>query len=223
MDSSRPAKGGHCWASHIVAHLPSVIRALILATATSSPTVVRWQVDGGGHQGVVAHVLLDLPEVDAGFEQMCGVAVTQRVGRNAAFGPAQLIDDFLDAALDGGQAHRPRGGGRLLVIASFTREQPLGMAMGCPVGAEHLKRLVGEGDQAVLVALAAADVDQHPAGVDVGDLQMEGFLQAEPERIDGPEKALQGGLVDRADELIDLGDGQDRGPFPAGRCGRRRT
>jgi hypothetical protein len=34
------------------------------------------QVDRGGHQVAVAHVLLDLPQVDARFEQMRGVAVT---------------------------------------------------------------------------------------------------------------------------------------------------
>ena len=164
-----------------------------------------------GHQGAVAHVLLDLPEVDVGFEQMRGVAVPQRVGRDAAFGPAQLIDDFLDAVLDRGLAHRPRGGGRLLVIASLTREQPLGMAMGGPVGAEHLERLVGEGDQAVLVALATAAMDQHSSGVDVGDLQMKGFLQPQSERIDGPEEASQPRLADGIDELIDFGDGQHRG------------
>ena len=88
-------------------------------------------------EGVSRSIYLDLPQVDAGFEQMRGVAVSQRVGRDAAFGPAQLIDDFLDAVLDGVRRHGPLGRGRLLVIASFAGEEPLGMAMGGPVGAEQ--------------------------------------------------------------------------------------
>ena len=85
-----------------------------------------------------------------------------------------------------------------------------------------------QGDEAVLVPLAPADMDQHPAGVDVGDLQMERLLQPQPQGIDGPEEALQAGLADGGDQLIDFGDGQhggqlellgdaqllERGPFP---------
>ncbi len=40
---------------------------------------------------------------------------------------------------------------------------------------------------------------------------MERLLQPQTEGIDGPKEALQRGLADRADQLIDFGDGQDRG------------
>ncbi len=40
---------------------------------------------------------------------------------------------------------------------------------------------------------------------------MEGFLQAKSQRIDGPEKALQGRLANRVDEPIDFGDREHGG------------
>lgn len=99
------------------------------------------------------------------------------------------------------------------MIASFGGEQPQGIAMGFPVNAKHFKCLGNQRDEAVLVSLTASHVDQHPAGVDVGDLQVKCLFQPQSQRIDGPEKAFQTGLANRVDQLIDFGDGQDRGQF----------
>jgi hypothetical protein len=67
------------------------------------------------------------------------------------------------------------------MMAALGGEEPLGMAMGGPVEAEELEGAGRQRDEAILVSLAAADMDQQPLGVDVGDLQMEGLLQAEAE------------------------------------------
>ena len=125
-----------------------------------------------------------------------------------------------DFFADGGQVQIDRGGvdglvgrGRLFMVASFARENPERVAMGGPVNAHHAERLCGQRHEPVLVSLAAPDVNQHPRSIDVRDLQVECFLQTEPQRIDGPEEALHDRLADRRDELIDFGDGQDGGKF----------
>ncbi len=87
------------------------------------------QIESGRLQRAVSQILLDLPQVDTGFQKMRGVAVSQRMSRDAPFGPVELIDHFLDAVLDGGGVHRLIGGGGLLVIASFARKDPGGIAM----------------------------------------------------------------------------------------------
>ena len=47
-----------------------------------------------------------------------------------------------------------------------------------------------QGDEAVFSALAAVDVEHHPVAVDIGDLQMLGFLQAQPTSVDGGEESI---------------------------------
>ena len=57
--------------------------------------------------------------------------------------------------------------------------------MGLPELAEQLQNALGNGHVAVAIALAAADVQEHAFGVDVGDGELEAFAQAQPATIDG--------------------------------------
>jgi len=122
-----------------------------------------------------------------------------------------LINDLLDAVLDGRVIHRPLSCVGLLVIASFAREEPLGVAMRGPVAAQQVERLGRQWEEPVFVSFASTDMNEHPFGVDVADLEMEGLLQSESQGIDGPEEALHGRLVDGVDELIDFRSGEDGG------------
>ena len=45
----------------------------------ASALTVQMGVDGGGGRGVVSHIGLDEAQMDAGFQQMCGIAVSQGV------------------------------------------------------------------------------------------------------------------------------------------------
>ncbi len=65
-----------------------------------------------------------------------------------------------------GQGERDQEVGARQELVELPSE-PLGMAMGEPVGAEHLERLQRQGDEPVLVPLAAADVHQ-PTPIPVG-------------------------------------------------------
>lgn len=48
-------------------------------------------VANGGQNGVMAEVLLDLEQVDAGFDQVCGVGVPQAVRGDLFFRPQVSI------------------------------------------------------------------------------------------------------------------------------------
>ena len=85
------------------------------------------------------------------------------------------------------------------------------MAVGGPVLAEGLQRGRGERDEAVLAALAVADVDHHAGGVDVADPEVEALAEAEAQRVDGLEVGAIVRSADGGDEAADLVDGEDVG------------
>ena len=123
----------------------------------------------------------------------------------------QVADDAAEGALDAGAFHGPVGGGGLAVIAAGGGEEPGGVAMGGPVFAEGLEGTRRQGDEAVLGALAAMDMDHHAGGVDVTDLEVEALGESEAERVDGPEVGAVVGRADGGDESSDLVDGEDVG------------
>ena len=67
----------------------------------------------------------------------------------------------------------------------FGREEPLRVTMGFPLFPEQLEGPFGQGDVAVARAFAGADVQEHALGIDVGNLQMQTFAQAQAAGING--------------------------------------
>src|SRR5262249_62262979 len=98
-----------------------------------------------------------------------------------------------------------------MVIAAGGGEEPGGMAMGGPGGAEGLEGAGGEWDEAVLGGLAAVDVDHHAGAVDVADLEVEALAESEAERVDGPEVGAVVWRLDGGGEASDRVRGEDVG------------
>ena len=75
---------------------------------------------------------------------------------------------------------------------------------------------MGQGDVAVAVALAGADVQEHALRIDVADLQVEGFAQAQAAGVDGGQgdAMIQGG--DAGQDAAHLGGGEDDGQLELG-------
>ena len=80
-------------------------------------------VDLGGPRTPVAQSLLNDPEVDAGFQQMSGVGMAQRV-HVGSFGDPALLEGAVEGRLQGTSAD-----GTLPSLPG--REQPLGAAKSC--------------------------------------------------------------------------------------------
>lgn len=173
-------------------------------------------VEHGGGQVLVAHVLLNELEADARFEQMGCVAVPQRVRRDAAIVPVELFKDRLDHVLDGRLTHRLLSGWCELVVASFGGEDPNGVTMRGPVLSQFLKSWSWKGDESILGTFTAVDVHQHAFGIDIGDLQVKSFLEPQAHAIDGGEETEHGRLFDQLQERVNFARRDDGGQFQLG-------
>ena len=80
--------------------------------------------------------------------------------------------------------------------------------MRCPVVSENLQSTFGQRDESVLGSFATMDVNHHPFGIEVADLQIESFFQPEPQRIGGPEEGSVVMLPSGSDNCVDFIDGQ---------------
>jgi len=133
----------------------------------------------------MAHVSLDDTQVDAGFEEMSGIGVAEGVNGDAFFwdscsnlGPAE---GTLDTAL---------GHGRWSVLCSITvstkgGEEEARMTVGDPIAAEQMEGGLRERHVAIFGALPTVDMDHHAGGIDIGDFEVETFMESQAAGIDG--------------------------------------
>jgi hypothetical protein len=173
-------------------------------------------VEHGGSQVLVTHVLLNELEADAGFEQMGCVAVPQRVRRDAAVLLIELVEDGCDDPLNRRLAHGMIGRGSQLMVASLGGENPDWVSMGGPVLSQRIERRNWEWDKPVLSSFATMDMDKHAFGIDIGSLQMKSFLEAQSHAIDGCKEAVHGRFFDELQERMDFARGDDGGQFQFG-------
>ena len=88
-------------------------------------------IDDGGGGAVMAEVDLQLAEVFALLQQLCGLAVAQRLNMGGLFDAAGAQGQT-EASLQRGAAHRFRGGGSPQAAVAFGREEPARMSVGAP-------------------------------------------------------------------------------------------
>lgn len=121
-----------------------------------------------------------------------------------------------ESPLQGRAAHGRGGRGRALARMAFGREEQARMAMGFPLLAQEFQRALGQRHVTVLVALAAADVEEHATGVNVAHLQLEPFAQPEAAGIDRGQgdAVIEGGHA--LEEAAHFGGGEDDGQLELG-------
>jgi len=166
------------------------------------------RVDGGGGRTLVAEVDLDLAEIFALFEQVGGVGMTQGVDMGL-LGEGGCLQRETEGALQGAAAHGLGGGGGFLVAVTFAGEEQRGMAMGFPLLAQEVEGALGQWDIPVPVALAGADVEEQAFGVDVADLEAQGFAQAQAAGVDGGQADPVVQFGHGGEEAADLAGGED--------------
>lgn len=178
------------------------------------------RVNGGDERAFVAEVDLDLAEVLALFEQVCGVRVAQTVNVGGLFDAAG-VEREPEGALQRGATHGLRGGGGALAAVTFGGKEQHGMAVGFPLFAQQHQGALGQRDVTIAVALAGADVQEHPFGINVADGQREAFAQTQaaginedqadamvPGRHPGQHAAHFGGREDDRQFELGIGAGQ---------------
>jgi hypothetical protein len=133
----------------------------------------------------MAHVSLDNSQVDSGFEKMGGIGVAQGMNGDTF---------FVDSCSNLGPTESPLdttfGHGKLSVLCSITvsaksREEEAGVTVGEPIAAEQMEGGWGERDVAIFGALSTVDMNHHAGGIDIGDFEMETFVESQAAGIDG--------------------------------------
>ena len=141
-------------------------------------------INDGSNGAFVAKIDLNLAEVLALFEQVGGVRVSQRMDMsplfNAAGGEGQP-----KSPLEGGVAQGLGGGGSAQAAGTFAGEQEGRMAVGFPELAQEEQGALGQGNVAVAIAFARADMQEHASGINVGNLEAQAFAQTQTAGVDG--------------------------------------
>ena len=164
------------------------------------------RVDDGGGGALVAEVDLNLAQVLALFEQVRGVTVAQRVDVRGLLDAAGLEGET-EGALQGGAAHGFGGRARALAVVPLGGKEQRGMAVRLPLLAQEQERAVGQRDVAILIALAGADVEQPPFGINVADLEAQALAQPQAAGVN----------EDQTDLLIQRGHGRQEAAHLGGR------
>lgn len=139
-------------------------------------------IDDRGYGAAMSEVDLELAQVFTLLQQVCGVGVAQRMDV-CALGDAAGPEGNAEGALKGGAADRFFGCGSPNTAPALGGEEQSRMAMGFPLLAQKLKRALRQGDITVLVAFAAANVQEHALGIDVAHLEAQGFSQPKATRV----------------------------------------
>ena len=145
------------------------------------------EIDHGGFELSMAHVSLDDPQVDSGFQKMGSVGVSQGMDGDGLFVDSSSGLGPAEGPLDTTFGHG-RGSGVCSVTASAkSREEEAGVTVGGPIASEQLEGGKGERDVAILGALPPVDMDHHAGGIDIGDFEVETFMESQAAGIDGGE------------------------------------
>ena len=156
---------------HVIDQLTGILLALLGEV----------EIEHSGFELGMAHVALDDAQVDSSFEEVGGVGMAQRVYGNSLFSDAGIKLGATESALDTTFSHGSLS--LLCTCAASTkgREEKTGMAVGEPIAAQQLKSRLGQRDVAILGALAAVDMDHHALTIDIGDFEMESFVESRPQ------------------------------------------
>lgn len=145
------------------------------------------EIDHGGFELGMAHVSLDDPQVDSGFQKMGSVGVAEGMDGDGFFVDSSRGLGAAEGPLDTTFGHG-RGSGVCSITASAkSREEEAGVTVGGPIASEQLEGGKGERDVAILGALPPVDMDHHAGGIDIGDFQVETFMESQAAGIDGGE------------------------------------
>ncbi len=146
---------------------------------------------------------LDLAQADTSLEEVRRPGVTQRMDGGVLVN-ASILDRRAKGALHAILKHGLGRGGDRPSRAVEGREQPDGVAMGAPVGAQQQQRALGQRHIAILVAFAALDVQQHTSAIDLRYGQGDAFHQAQPAGIDDAQTDTVAGTLDAGQNSLDF-------------------
>jgi hypothetical protein len=169
------------------------------------------EIEHGGFELGMAHVSLDDPEVDPGFEEMGGVGMPEGMNGNTLFKNASSKLGATEGSLDTTFSHGVVSLVGAFAISAKGREQQVRMAMGLPVTAQQVEGGLGEWDVAILGAFAPVHMNHHAVAVDIRDFEIECFLESEATGVHGGEVGIVLEGLNAGKEAPDFFGAKDRG------------
>jgi len=143
------------------------------------------EIDHGGFELGMAHVSLDDPQVDSGFEKMSGIGVAEGVNGDSFFSDFCSNLGPAESALDTALGHGRRSVLRSITVSAKGGEEEARMTVGHPIAAEQVEGGLRERHVAIFGALPTVDMDHHAAAIDIGDFEVETFVESQAAGIDG--------------------------------------
>ena len=132
----------------------------------------------------MAHVSLDDPQVDSGFEKMGGIGVAEGMNGDSLFLDSRSDLGTPEGALDTTLGHGKLGLLGSMAISAKGGEEELRVAVGPPIASEQKECGLGEREVAIFSTLSTVDMDHHAARVDIGDFEMETFMKPQSAGVD---------------------------------------
>jgi hypothetical protein len=173
-------------------------------------------IDDGGRGAVMAQVDLELAEVFALLQEMRGIGMAQRMDMGGLSDP-RGAQSQAEGSLQGSAAHRLGGRGSPQATVALGGKEKAGMPVGAPPFPEQFQGALGQRHEAVAVAFAGPDVQEHALGIDVADFQGERLSQAQAAGIDGREGHPMIQARDLGEDRAHLAGREDDGQFELGR------
>jgi len=96
------------------------------------------EIDHGGVQTAMAQIVLDASDIDAGLQQMRGIAVSEGMNGDA-FGDSELFEHASQCPLHRCFRHGSRCLWSFVATASKSGEYPEGISMPLPVVAQTIE------------------------------------------------------------------------------------
>ena len=92
------------------------------------------------------------------------------------------------------------------VVLALGRENPFLVTMGFVILSEREQCGLGQRDHSIFGALTTVYVNHHSLGVDIGNLEIESFLEPEPQGVHDREEAQHGWLFDELKKRVNFAD-----------------
>ena len=174
------------------------------------------EINKGRVEVGMAKVGADLANGNAVLEQMRGETVPQSMTGGVLLDAAGG-QDHAQGVLDGGHTHGVTGlahgdgktTGALLPSATNTGKEPMGVAMEAPIFTQLGDHDRADGHLAHLSALAVDDAQDAAGGVNVGRFDGDGLADPQTAVVDERENGQETPAADGAQDLPQLGTGQD--------------
>jgi len=148
---------------------------------------------------------LDDAGIGAAFQEVSGEAVAERM-RGDTFAEAAAGPGIAAGGLHG-------AGGEMEVRPPGGEEPRTGGTVNAKVGTENFQEARREHGVTVFASLAVIDADEHALAIDAGELEGDGFGDAEAGSVAGEEDGAVFAAGDVVEELLDFVGGEDDGEF----------